>query len=213
MIKAVVFDLDGVLIDSESLKTFAYDRALKKLFGKGIPSGKDRQPGESEKFNARLLMEMIEVQGDIEELIQEKRTVYDEIAEKEIKLCAGVQNFLKATQQRKLSMVVATASNRKSTDRILEKLDLAKYFNFVLTGDDVKEHKPDPEVYFKAVQELGMKKDECLVIEDSPAGITAAKAAGLKCVAITHTFPKEELKQADLIVDSFKEIDYTSISL
>ena len=213
MIKAIIFDMDGVIIDSEDLRTKAYNNALQKMFGVQIPKGKEARDGSREEVNAKRFFDMLNIKGDTKEFLKLKKEEYRKLFEKNIDLCLGAEDFLKKVKSEKLLTAITTSTGRVITDKILAQLDLEKYFNLVITANDVENYKPEPDCYLKTVKELEIDPAECFVIEDSPIGVAAAKAANLKCVAITHTHHSDELKQADLIVDSFEEINYTSISL
>lgn len=207
MKKAVIFDLDGTLIDSEPMKTVAYNRALKKLFGKGIPPGKTRHPGAHEIENAQLFLDMLQERGRVEDVIREKRAAYQEMYEQEMKLFKGVINLLDELQKKEIVMAVATGANRESTEYIIEKLNLKDYFSLVMTGDDVQEQKPHPEIFLKTVQRLNQSVGTCIVVEDSMTGIQAAKNAGIYCLGITNTYGEEELHEADEIISEIIQVE------
>ena len=112
-------------------------------------------------------------------------------------------NFIKENKD-KYTFGLVTSNLPKIVEIILKNLQIKEHFSFILTEDDVKEVKPSPEPYLTALEKSGVKKDEAIVVEDTPSGIKSAKAADLKCIALTTTFPREELSDADIIQDKFE---------
>ncbi|MDP3734123.1 MAG: HAD family phosphatase, partial [Nanoarchaeota archaeon] len=104
------------------------------------------------------------------------------------------------------TLALTTSNNEYLTNIALNKFNLYDFFNLVITGDVVKNKKPHPEPYLVTAQKLGFSPVEVIVIENSPSGVTSAKAAAMKTIAVTHTYPHEELQHADYIVDSLQEV-------
>ena len=136
--------------------------------------------------------------------------------EKEIPLMPGVREFVDATRADRL-MAICSGANRSEIEFILKRLKWTGYFNPVIASDSVKKGKPDPEGYIRAYEglvELGdspMLAEEVIAIEDSPKGIAAAKAAGLRCLAVSNTFGSGELGRADWIVGSLSDVDLAKL--
>jgi beta-phosphoglucomutase-like phosphatase (HAD superfamily) len=108
--------------------------------------------------------------------------------------------------------IVATSSTTTLANERLELAGLLDYFPQLVTADHVTKHKPDPAVYLEAAKDLGMQPKQCLVFEDAPAGVQAAKAAGMKCIAISSPYVDvQQLEQADMVVKSMKEVDMHTI--
>lgn len=206
--KALLFDLDGTLVDSEhfhfntwnellseSNVELTYDDFLKNYAGIPLPG------------NASRLKDLYEIETSLEELISRKEYLtVERLKTSEIGLMPFVQSAMDYFFSKELAMVLVTASKRADVDEMFKKNGLHKYFNFLVTRSDVKNSKPDPESYNLAVEKLGLLKEECLVFEDTLNGLRAAKAAGLTCYAIQgNTEDHEKLAAADKIFLDFEE--------
>ena len=104
-------------------------------------------------------------------------------------------------------MALATGASREKLEFILKKFQIKQFFDAIITADDVENGKPDPEVFLKAAQKLGVDPENCIVMEDASNGAEAAKAAGMACIAITSTRGKNQLQKADLVVNSYQELN------
>lgn len=201
-IKAVAFDLDGVLIDSEPVFIEAARRVLAsrdKLLDESFMRSVMGIPG-------RVVLPMFRERFLLEESVEQLALEYREhflgvLTTRPMRLMPGVWELLAAVEARSLPKAIATSSNRQYVERVVGPTGLLERFAFALTSDDVREGKPHPEVYELAARRLGVGTAEMLVIEDSPAGVKAAIAAGAVCVAVPqpHT-PRELVETADLIV-------------
>ena len=214
-IKAVFFDQDGVIIDTErdghrvsfnmTFKEFGYDvdwdvdyyHELLQIAG-----GKERMKHHllTKGFGNEVKPE------DIDELMKamhkRKTALFIELIETgKLPLRPGIHRFMKEAMDAGLLLGVCTTSNEQAAQAIAYKILSDVNFNFVLAGDIVSKKKPDPEIYNLALSKTGLKPEECLVIEDSRNGVLAAKAAGMHVVATTNVYTeKENLSDADLIV-------------
>ena len=108
-------------------------------------------------------------------------------------------------------LALATSENTETTLKVLDKFDLKQYFKAIITADMVTKTKPDPEVFLKAAKELNIQPEYCVVIEDSTFGVDAAKKAGMKSIGITTNLTKEQLAEADIVIDSFSKLDLKNI--
>lgn len=210
MIKAVIFDMDGVLVDSERIHYLAYNKLLRK-HGKEISKEyfKRKLFGVPAKQN---FIKIFSEQGEnidetkSDELAKEKDKYYREISQSELTSFDGATELLKLLRKNGLKTALATSASKENVEMVIKKFGWENYFDAVVTADDVKKGKPDPEIFLKAGKFLGVNSQECIVIEDSKHGIEAAKKAGMKCIAVTTTHKKAELNAADLAIDSVKEI-------
>ncbi len=212
MIKALIFDLDGTLVDSETLHYRAWEKALLQ---NGVPSFSFEEflrfIGTS---NEKVAVEHIEshnIPKSVAELVLEKQTIYMELLP-EIELCPGVKEMLNRFHE-KMKMAVASSSHKKEIMAILDMNNLLGYFSFIIGGDMVQKKKPDPEIYLRTQSFLQLHPDECVAFEDSVHGLNAAKNAGMYGVAIPNMFTKNNnFDRADGIVASFKEVDEKYLS-
>jgi HAD superfamily hydrolase (TIGR01509 family) len=203
----LIFDMDGVLIDSEPLHKRAKELAFAEI-GIVLPdSVYDSYKGQPD---ATMLPEILTARGlpaeQIQELSRRKRQLYEEL-EHELQAVDGSVEFVAwAASRYKIALATsATARNREATLRLLGIADL---FHVVVDASGHQRPKPDPEVFLIALGKLRLRPDQCWIIEDSVNGLRAAKAAGCVSAAITTTFDKDTLVNAgaDIVVDSFAEL-------
>lgn len=207
-LKAILFDLDGTLVDSELFHFECWNEILKeseicltysdwlKDYA-GIPLAR----------NASTLTEKYALTTPLDELIRRRESLsIQRMMDTEVPLMNYAKEILDFFHQMPLTMALVTGSNREEVNTLFEKNGLRKYFDIIVTNDDVKRSKPDPECYNLCRKQLGLEKEECLVFEDTVNGLKAAKAAGLTCFAIQrHQLQHASLHQADHIFLNFQE--------
>jgi len=189
--------MDGVLIDSEP---FIREAAVRMFAEKGLTvhpddflpftgAGENRFiGGVAEKYGVAL---------DIERDKARTYQFYGELVRGRLEALPGVHEFIAKARSKGLKLAVASAADRVKVDINLDEIGLSEDdFDAVITGSDVTRKKPDPEIFLTAAAKMGVEPDECLVCEDAPNGIEAARAAGMRCLGITTTFSADEL-QAD----------------
>lgn len=208
-IKAIIFDLDGVIVNSEDIWDRATVEALKK-YGKIYDRDilKTMCVGKGFRESCGILLDYYGLKVNVDIFMDERRKLVIDYYSKEIDFIPGFIAFLKKIRKQQLKSCVATASSQVFIDVIEKKLRIYKLFNnHVYSIADVNHlPKPDPAVFLFAAEQLEVKPEHSLVIEDSPNGVKAAKNAGMKCIALTTTFDKEYLKEADVIVNTYDEI-------
>lgn len=212
MIKAVIFDMNGVIVDDEPVHEKAFQEILKN-YGVDLTSadyeklclGKTDRDGFIGVIRKFSLAENL-----LEELLEQKSKKYLELASGNAKPFPGVIDLIKRLNE-KYSLALASGAIRSEIDMTLELFEIEKYFPVVVSGEEVAVGKPNPEHYILTAQRLKLNPEECLVIEDSKSGVQAAKAAGMKCIAITTSHKRDELAFADRVVDNFSEITVDSI--
>jgi len=200
-IKLAIFDMDGTIADSEKIAQRVTIEFFKK---KGIIINKKEQKdifGLNWKDLVREILKRnrMEYSQTLKDTLKER---YVRTMKKEVAAVAGVYDLL-IFLKKNLQLALATNSRMREVDIICSKLGFDKFFDLKLARDHVKNAKPDPEIYLKAANTLNAEPDECIVFEDSVVGIRAAKSAGMRCIAITNTYPSEFLKAADLIIESY----------
>lgn len=207
MIKSIIFDMDGVLVDNSSVHVEAFvswcksrnidfpPEKLNALFGMG-----NDDIMKVVMNDPHLTEEQIAIYAN------EKEQIYREIFEESIKPTPGLVDIIKEFKSMGLTIAVGSSGMRKNVDFVLEKCGIAQYFDAIADGDMITKAKPDPEVFLLAAKMLGRSSEECLVFEDSFAGIEAARAAGMKVIALTTTFPRESHKDYDALIDDFTQI-------
>ncbi|MCM8816019.1 MAG: HAD family phosphatase [Candidatus Omnitrophica bacterium] len=198
MIKAIIFDFDGVIFDSEILHQKAWEKVFEKF--EIAYSADDYLQGigiSDEDFLKQLLKEK-KIFGDINDFLKEKREKLLELSTQ----AKPIDGIFQLIQQLHTNYMLAVASNsdKKFVMKLLEINKLVKFFSVILGYQDISKPKPDPEIYIKCARKLGVSNNECVVIEDSPAGIKAAKKAGMKCIALETTLDENNLMQADFVI-------------
>lgn len=216
-IKAIFFDQDGVIIDTErdghrvafneTFKEMGFDVYWDEEYYHEllqVGGGKERMKHHLHTRGFGKDIKPEEEDALIQQMHQRKTTRFVELIDSgKLPLRPGVHRFMKEGMQAGLILGICTTSNERAAQAIAYTILKDIHFDFVLAGDIVKKKKPDPEIYTLALSKTGLKADECLVIEDSSNGVIAAKAAGMHVVATTNPYTeKEDLSKADLIVTS-----------
>ncbi|AKB73502.1 Beta-phosphoglucomutase [Methanosarcina lacustris Z-7289] len=200
MLKAIIFDVDGVLVDSMRFHADAWVEAFREA---GL-SIKREDIYEIEGGNNRgIVRSIFEKAGknpeteDFESISRKKREILDLSL---LKPFDGMVDCLKELKQ-SFHLALVSGSSRMVVGTVIENF-FSDIFEVIVTGSDVENGKPSPEPYLKGVEKLSLPGDECLVVENAPMGIEAAKAAGLYCVAVASTLGPERLQHADLVFEN-----------
>jgi len=205
IIRAVLFDLDGVLLKSMEQHLEAWQHAFRRFSAIVKESDFYQLEGRGVKSVVEILTDQYEIDSKFrQQIINEKVAYYNKKFQPEF--YEGLYSVLDLLKQEQLKMAVVTGGYRDRVGQIVANY-FDGYFSAVVTSDDVKNTKPFPEPYLKGATLLGFRPTECLVIENAPMGIQSAKKAGMKVVAITTTLSKDYLQEADYIVDSFSEVE------
>ena len=213
MLRGVLFDMDGVLVDSEELIFLA----AKKMFEeKGVKvKRKDFLPyigtGEDSYLSnvARKHGYSIRIEGDKARTYE----LYDELSEEHLSILPGVENFIKKCKRKHLKLAIATSADEFKLKVNLRKLsNVSTFFDATVNGLGIKRKKPYPDIYIEAAHRLNLDPSECLVVEDAVSGIKAAKAAKAKCLALATSFSNQELSEADWICTDLSEAPDESIN-
>jgi beta-phosphoglucomutase len=202
-----IFDWDGVIIDSsdhhiEGWKRLAEEERLvfpERLFKQSFGMKNEEIIPQLWKWTTDI--------NEIRRIDRKKEGIYRDIM-REMGLVAlpGVEALLKMLSDNNIRCAIGSSAPMANVTTGLDILGFGKYFSVVVSGDDVKLGKPSPHIFLEAAKRLDAPPPECIVFEDAKVGVAAGKAAGMKVVAVTNTYPAEELTQADLIVGSLEEI-------
>ena len=206
-ISAVIFDLDGTILEDEDEYGRAFNKVLKSL-GVETETLLPQTKGIAVKENWPLLIKKYDIKTNKspEELAHETQEAYL-LEINEITIRPGFNEFMENLKDRGIQVAIATSNNREVAEKILGKVGLQGVFETVTTVEEVAFSKPDPSLFTVTADKLGVEKEECLVIEDASSGIEAAQLAGMKVIAICDKVEDEKiLANADLIVDGFIDI-------
>jgi beta-phosphoglucomutase len=204
---AFIFDMDGVIVDSNphhkiALKQFvekygytlSEEALITKIYGR-----------TNKEWISNLFGELPKER--LAELGEEKEALYRKLFENDIRPVKGLIEFLKKLDANKISRAIGTSAPRSNVDFTLSKTGTLPFFTVILDESNVTHGKPDPEIYIKVAAALNRPPQQCIVFEDSLSGVEAARRAGSKVVGITTTHTALELKDADIVIDDFSGLD------
>ena len=205
--EAYIFDMDGVLIDSVSTHARCWDVVAERLRRIHKPEHMQMGNGQTSLSYVQNVLQWTQDRQEAQRIVDEKENIYKELVDEEgVNLVDGARQLLQHLQEKKLPLAVGTSAPTKNADYLLEKAGIRSYFDGVVTAEDVERGKPDPEVFLKAAQSLGVEPAKCVVFEDAAAGIKAAKAGGMYVVALTTTQSAVDLQEAHAIYPSLDPI-------
>lgn len=214
----LIFDVDGVIADTEGVNARATGQVFADLFGVEGITREDFEPGIGRGAEAYVKAgaQAHGVTLTPQQLRQAVRTRQEYflrlLAGEPLPPFPGVERLLEAgLRDDRCRLAIATSGSRTKSQAVLESAGIPWEKMVYITGDDVTRKKPDPELFLTAAQKLELAPDRCLVIEDAPNGVQAAKAAGCWCLAVTNTTDRENLRLADRIVDSLEEVELENI--
>ena len=199
MLELVVFDVDGLMIDTESVWKNAFDKAGDKY---GIPNLGDtlfpsligKRLEDEQELLDRLLPSDIQNQ-----LINEWRQIGLGSLEREVPVKPGLYEMLDYLEQHHIKMAVATTTRRELTEQRLKKIGVYNRFDYVLCGDEVTKRKPDPEIYLSVLHKMNTKAENAIVLEDSSVGVEAAYRAGIDCIQVPDLIAPTEVQEKQTI--------------
>lgn len=210
MIITILFDMDGVVINSEPLWDQSSEELLKR-YGRVYERGRSKQlcTGKAMQESIAIMQQVYQFEGNTLQLAAEWKAIVKNLYRTKLNYIDGFVEFIADVNQRKLKVAIATTSDDELLRIANDRLNLANYFgpNIYTTAQANCKSKPEPDIYLYAANRLNSRTEQCLVIEDSPLGIEAAKRAGMFCIGITTSYERTLLKKADLVVDSYSEID------
>ncbi|MBX2827931.1 MAG: HAD family phosphatase [Flavobacteriaceae bacterium] len=214
MVKAVLFDMDGVIIDTEPLHRKAYFSMFKEVGIEVDETLYTSFTGMATLPICETLCDVFSLEREPKELVQIKRYYFKELfrTDTSLQLLPGVLQLIQDYVAHGLTLVVASSASMENINRVFDRFDLNPYFQGKISGADLAQSKPHPEIFEKAAVMAQTPKEFCMVIEDATNGIKAAKAAGIYCVA--YRSPHSTLQDyalADRVIDSFDEITYAML--
>ena len=213
--KAVIFDMDGVIVDSEPMY-FEIERDLFRYFKVNVSKEQHEAfVGTSLENMWDKLIKDNNLQDCKENIVgyHKKHVIKHMESLLELSPTKNVKEFLEDLKENDIKIGLASSSPKDLINIILNKLNMKNFFKIIVSGEEVEQSKPNPEIFFKAAQLLNVAPNECVVIEDSSNGVKAAKDAGMKCIGFLNlNSGKQNLEKADIIINEFpKEISYVDI--
>jgi beta-phosphoglucomutase family hydrolase len=215
MLKAVIFDMDGVIVDTEPLHYKAYYIMFEKINIDVSEELYQSFTGQSTITICKYLCHHFSLKNAPEELIQMKRDAFKHLFfnDSSLELIEGVRTLIKDYYSNHLTLVLASSASMYTINNVFSRFDLDKYFKAKLSGADLKASKPHPEIFIKAAKSAGFNRENCIVIEDSTNGIKAAHAAGIYCVGYKskHSI-NQNYSLANTVISDFNEITFEQVS-
>ncbi len=211
MIRAIIYDMDGLMIDSEEISERATKETIERYGHRfeDIPrKTADSVLGMRVIDVLKVYKDVLNMKVDIGEFVKSRNDHFMDLIIEDLKAMPGLQKSLDLFRKNDLKIGLASSAVKEYISLVLEKLDIKSYFDVIVSGDDVTKGKPAPEIYLKAAKKLGTRPEECLVLEDGEKGIISAKEAGCRCIAVHNpNNPPQDQSRADMIVSSLAEID------
>lgn len=210
MPKAMIFDVDGVVADTEALNARASVMMFAELYGVQVQASDFvRFVGTGDERYVEGVAEQYGVTIDTAAAVQRRKDNFFRLLAKEpLPAMPGVLELVQAARDdAEWRVAIATSGNKDKQFPVITGTGLClDWFDAVITGDDVSRKKPDPQIYLVTAERLGVEPGKCVVFEDAPAGVMAAKTAGMRCVAVTSSVSRDQLTRADVIVDSLAQV-------
>lgn len=205
---AVIFDMDGVLIDSEPLHYASDKELLRELHITAPDDYLDKFVGTTNPFMWSQILKEFELQNNIQEILcKQLELKFKLLEESDYVPIHGIPELLQSLANHNIPMAVASSSSKVFIEAVLKKLNIIHYFTAYISGEEIERSKPEPDIFLKTADILQVNPKECIVIEDSKNRVIAAKRAGMKCAGyINPNSGNQDLSEANIIIKSFTEL-------
>jgi beta-phosphoglucomutase family hydrolase len=213
MMFGCIFDCDGVIVDSSALHIDAWKR-LAAQEGLAFPEHLFKKSFGMK--NEQIIPQLFRWTDDLTEIRRldaGKELMYRElVGSRGASTFPGVESFLAMLQEQRVPCVIGSSAPRANVTVALETLGLGVFFQSIVSGEDAARGKPDPQIFLTGARALGKEPGQCVVFEDAHVGIAAARGGGMKVVAVTNTFPRSSLHEADRVVDRLDELTMAGLT-
>jgi beta-phosphoglucomutase family hydrolase len=209
--KAIIWDMDGVIADTAPYHFKAWQWVFQKRGVRFTEQDFKRNFGQRNDTIIRNTLGQDTPQGEIDAITWEKESIFRDSVREKIKPLPGSISLIESLAEHGFKMAIASSAPMENIKLILNSLGISKFFQAIVSGKEVPEGKPSPQGFLLAAQRLGVKPENCMVIEDAVAGVAAAKRAGMYCLAVTNTHPKEKLAEADLVIDTLEAVSVADL--
>ena len=214
MIKTVIFDMDGVIVDTEPVHHYAYNQHFKLLNIEVNAEMYASFTGNSTKNIFERLKIQFNLDEEVNALVETKRNLFNDAFDnkEDLYLLDGVGDLIKDLYDNGMQLILASSSATVTINRVFNRFGLHKYFTHIVSGEDFPKSKPHPAIFLRAAELANTPVENCIVIEDSTNGIIAAKAAGIYCIGYDSFHSKlQDYSLADVVITDFKELSYERI--
>lgn len=214
MIQTVIFDMDGVIVDTEPVHHYAYNQHFKQLNIEVTPEMYASFTGNSTKNIFERLKVQFNLSEDVNTLVETKRELFNEAFDQkeDLYLLDGVEDLIKELHRKGMQLVLASSSATVTINRVFHRFGLHPYFSHIVSGEDFPKSKPHPAIFQHAAFLAQTPVQNCVVIEDSTNGILAAKAADIYCIGYESFHSKmQDYSKADTVIQHFNELSFDRI--
>lgn len=216
MKNTVIFDMDGVIVDTEPLHKKAYYQHFKELEIDVDVELFSKFTGKSTKNVYQMIKDIFGIETQVQELIQRKRTIFYGLFDSDpaLKLLDGVEVLINNLHSANFQLILASSAAKSTIDRVFKRFNLFPFFSHLVSGEDFPESKPNPAIFNEAQRLSGNEKSSCIIIEDSTNGIQAANAAEIFCIGYKSENSKNQnYETADLVIQHFDELKVEELEL
>ena len=210
MIQTVIFDMDGVIVDTEPVHHYAYHQHFKQLNIEISDELYSTYTGNSTRNVFQKIKAQFNLPHEVEDLIQTKRSLFNEAfdTKEDLFLIEGVEDLIKDLHANGIQLILASSASKVTIERVFNRFNLNPYFTHKVSGEDFPKSKPHPAIFEHAASLSIAPKENCIVIEDSTNGIEASVAANIYCIGYDSLHSKDQdLSKANLIVKHFNELN------
>jgi beta-phosphoglucomutase family hydrolase len=204
--KAVIWDMDGVIADTAPYHLQAWQEVFRR---RGVRYTEDDFKRNFGKRNDSIIRSVLGSRvplAEMEAIAAEKEELFRRWAASRIRPLPGAIELMQALREHGFAQAMGSSAPLENIELVTRRLGIAGFFRVIVSGREVTEGKPSPQVFLRAAERLGARPEDCVVIEDAVAGVSAAKRAGMSCIAVTSTNSRDKLSGADLIVDTLEEV-------
>jgi beta-phosphoglucomutase family hydrolase len=210
--KAVIWDMDGVIADTAPYHLQAWQEVFRR---RGVRYTEDDFKRNFGKRNDSIIRSVLGSRvplAEMEAIAAEKEELFRRWAASRIRPLPGAIELMQALREHGFAQAMGSSAPLENIELVTRRLGIAGFFRVIVSGREVTEGKPSPQVFLRAAERLGARPEDCVVIEDAVAGVSAAKRAGMSCIAVTSTNSRDKLSGADLIVDTLEEITVAGLA-
>lgn len=210
MVQTVIFDMDGVIVDTEPVHHYAYFQHFQQLNIEVSDELYRTYTGNSTRNVFQKIKEQFNLQHEVEDLIQTKRSIFNDAfdTKEDLYLIEGVEDLIKDLHANGIQLILASSASKVTIERVFNRFNLNQYFTHKVSGEDFPKSKPHPAIFEHAASLSIAPKENCIVIEDSTNGIEASVAANIYCIGYDSLHSKDQdLSKANILVKHFNELN------